>query len=88
MARLAKVVERNGTRRGPTCTRVTHGTRFSFRLEPDAREFGDFWFKSGRVVTGIPGGFPVILASFGLGTGWTKVREWAGVWEVSGERLA
>ncbi|PKI47269.1 hypothetical protein CRG98_032340 [Punica granatum] len=81
MARLAKVVERNGTRRGPACTRVTHGTRFSFWLEPDAREFGDFWFKSSRVVTEIPGGFPVILAGFGLGTGWTKLREWAAVWE-------
>ncbi|PKI78938.1 hypothetical protein CRG98_000672 [Punica granatum] len=37
-----------------------------------ARESGDFLFKSSRVITGIPGGFPVILAGFGLGTGWTK----------------
>ncbi|PKI61266.1 hypothetical protein CRG98_018330 [Punica granatum] len=35
--------------------------------------------KSDRVVTGIPGGFPVILAGFGLGTGWTRVWGWVGV---------
>ncbi|OWM84381.1 hypothetical protein CDL15_Pgr017485 [Punica granatum] len=39
MARLAKVVGRNGTRRGPACTRVTHGTRFFFQLECDVGGF-------------------------------------------------
>ncbi|OWM77049.1 hypothetical protein CDL15_Pgr019848 [Punica granatum] len=35
MARLAKVVGRNGTRRGPVCARVTHETRFFLWLERD-----------------------------------------------------
>ncbi|OWM84383.1 hypothetical protein CDL15_Pgr017487 [Punica granatum] len=39
MARLVKVVGRNGTRRGLACTRVTHGTRFFFRLECDVGGF-------------------------------------------------
>ncbi|OWM66497.1 hypothetical protein CDL15_Pgr013714 [Punica granatum] len=38
-------------------------------------KFDDFWLKPGRVVTGIPGGFPMVLAGFGLGLGWTKVGE-------------
>ncbi|PKI77695.1 hypothetical protein CRG98_001925 [Punica granatum] len=58
MARLDKVLERNGTRGG-------------LGVHP-GKEFGDFWFKSGRVDTGIPGVFPTILAGFGLGTGLTK----------------
>ncbi|PKI53190.1 hypothetical protein CRG98_026418, partial [Punica granatum] len=39
-----------------------------------AREFGDFWLKSGRVVTGIPSGFPAISTGFGLGKSWTSWR--------------
>ncbi|PKI70278.1 hypothetical protein CRG98_009355 [Punica granatum] len=50
------------------------GTHGSLPRDSAAREFGDFWFKSGRVVTGIPGGFPMNLAGFGLGKGWTS--EW------------
>ncbi|PKI58317.1 hypothetical protein CRG98_021294 [Punica granatum] len=34
-----------------------------------AREFDDFWLKSGRVVIRIPGGFPMVLAGFGLDLG-------------------
>ncbi|PKI48746.1 hypothetical protein CRG98_030860 [Punica granatum] len=48
------------------------------RLAKVAREFGDFWLKSGRVVAGKPGGFPTISAGFGLGTSWTSEWEWAG----------
>ncbi|PKI55888.1 hypothetical protein CRG98_023704 [Punica granatum] len=44
----------------------------------EAREFGDFWLKSGRVVTGIPGGFPAILAGLGLGKGLDGTWVWAG----------
>ncbi|PKI65915.1 hypothetical protein CRG98_013686 [Punica granatum] len=55
------------------------GTRLSSRLERDAREFGDFWLKSGRVVTGIPGGFPAVSASFGLGKGAHELEGKAGV---------
>ncbi|PKI75994.1 hypothetical protein CRG98_003611 [Punica granatum] len=29
------------------------------------------------MVTGIPSGFPAVLAGFGLGKGWTEVRGWA-----------
>ncbi|PKI67427.1 hypothetical protein CRG98_012177 [Punica granatum] len=43
-----------------------------------AKDFGDFWLKSGRVVIGIPGGFPSVLASFGLGMGCARMRERAG----------
>ncbi|PKI50085.1 hypothetical protein CRG98_029523 [Punica granatum] len=51
-----------------------NGSARSLRSRHDARMFDDFWLKSGRVVTGIPGGFPAILAGFGLGKGWTKLR--------------
>ncbi|PKI78843.1 hypothetical protein CRG98_000768 [Punica granatum] len=51
-------------------TRQSRGEeRHVVRARTRAREFGDFWFKSGRVVTGIPGGFPMILAVSGLGKG-------------------
>ncbi|PKI75899.1 hypothetical protein CRG98_003698 [Punica granatum] len=67
--------ERDSTTRR-SCGEKRHVVRA--RLHP-VREFGDFWFESGRVVTGIPGGFPAILAGFGLGLGWTNEWEWAGV---------
>ena len=40
-------------------------------------KFENFWVKSGRVVTGIPGGFPTVLAGFGLGKEWYELWEWA-----------
>ncbi|PKI71770.1 hypothetical protein CRG98_007836 [Punica granatum] len=79
MARLAEVVGRSGTSEGSMCAargisrpECSHGWN-------EAREFGNFWLESGWVVTGIPGGFPMILAGFGLGLGPTNEWEWAGV---------
>ncbi|OWM91522.1 hypothetical protein CDL15_Pgr004913 [Punica granatum] len=44
--------------------------------------------RSGRVVTGIPGGFLAVSAGFGLGKRSHELWEWAGVREDSKERLA
>ncbi|PKI68508.1 hypothetical protein CRG98_011104 [Punica granatum] len=43
------------------------------------RSRGKKWHvvESGRVVAEKPGGFPMVLAGFGLGTGWTNEWEWA-----------
>ncbi|OWM76930.1 hypothetical protein CDL15_Pgr021212 [Punica granatum] len=43
-----------------------------------ARMFDDILLKSGRVVTGIPGGVLTILAGFGLGKGLDGTWKWAG----------
>ncbi|PKI55406.1 hypothetical protein CRG98_024179 [Punica granatum] len=55
-----------------------NGSARLLRPRHDAREFGDFWFKSGRVVAGIPSDFPSVLAGFGLGMGCARMRERAG----------
>ncbi|PKI71430.1 hypothetical protein CRG98_008167 [Punica granatum] len=61
-------VTREGGSRGSS---RENGSARSLRSRHDARVFDDFWLNSNRVVTGIQGGFPAILASFGLGKGWT-----------------
>ncbi|PKI51570.1 hypothetical protein CRG98_028032 [Punica granatum] len=53
---------------------TTRQSRGKKRHVVEAREFGDFWLESGRVVTRIPGGFPVVSAGFGLGKGRTSWR--------------
>ncbi|PKI64866.1 hypothetical protein CRG98_014733 [Punica granatum] len=84
---LASRKTRLGATGGATRKRCSHGSlgktgRHARSGHGTARKFDDFWFKSGRVVTGIPGGFPVVLAGFslakGLGGTWMRAGECRG----------
>ncbi|PKI03241.1 hypothetical protein CRG98_049632 [Punica granatum] len=57
-------------------TLQSRGRKWHVERSP-ARELDDFWLESGRVVIGIPGGFPATLAGFGLGKGLDGTWVWA-----------
>ncbi|PKI55033.1 hypothetical protein CRG98_024579 [Punica granatum] len=70
MARLAKVVGRNGTYGNSNVPEGLHWDPMVFA----PRKFDGVWLKSGRAAIGISSGFPLVLASFDHEVGCAGMR--------------